>query len=61
MSGNQNTGKGGVQCVMTVVYMYVCLISYMSDSKESKTQACLPLVGQLFILILLELPLIQHH
>ena len=34
MSGNQTSGKeGGVQCVMTVVCMYVCLISYMSDSK----------------------------
>ena len=32
MSGNQTSGKeGGVQCVMTVVCMCVCLISYMSD------------------------------
>ena len=32
MSGNQTSGKeGGVQCVMMVVCMYVCLISYMSD------------------------------
>ena len=32
MSGNQTSGKeGGVQCVMTVVCMYVCLISYISD------------------------------
>ena len=34
MSGNQTSGKeGGVQCVMAVVCMYVCLILYMSDSK----------------------------
>ena len=38
MSGNQTSGKEGVQCVLTVVCMFVCLISYMSDSKE--TQAC---------------------
>ena len=32
MSGNQTSGKeGGVQCMMTVVYMCICLISYMSD------------------------------
>ena len=32
MSDNQTSGKeGGVQCVMTVVCIYVCLISYMSD------------------------------
>ena len=32
MSGNQTSGKeGGVQCVMTVVCIYVCLISYMSN------------------------------
>ena len=32
MSGNQiSSEEGGVQCVMTVVCMYVCLISYMSD------------------------------
>ena len=32
ISGNQTSGKeGGVQCVMMVVCMYVCLISYMSD------------------------------
>ena len=31
MSGNQTLGeKGGVQCIMTAVCMYVCLISYMS-------------------------------
>ena len=35
MSGNQTSNEeGGVQCVMTVVCMYVCLISYISDSKE---------------------------
>ena len=35
MSGNQTSRKeGGVQCVMTAVCMYVCLISYISDSKE---------------------------
>ena len=34
MSGNQTSGKeGGVQCVMMVVCMYVCLISCMSDSE----------------------------
>ena len=32
MSGNQTSGnEGGVQCVMTVVCIYVCLISYISD------------------------------
>ena len=32
MSGNQTSGtEGGVQCVMMVVRMYVCLISYISD------------------------------
>ena len=31
MSDNQTSGKEGVQCVMTVVCIYVCLISYMSD------------------------------
>ena len=31
MSGNQTSGKEGVQCVMTVVCIYVCMISYMSD------------------------------
>ena len=32
MSGNQTSGKeGGVQYVMIVVYIYVYLISYMSD------------------------------
>ena len=31
MSGNQTSSEeGGVQFVMTVVCMYVCLISYMS-------------------------------
>ena len=35
MSGNQTSSKEGeVQCAVTVVCMYVCLISYMSDSKE---------------------------
>ena len=30
MSGNQTSGKGGgVQYAMTVVCMYVCLISYI--------------------------------
>ena len=40
MSGNQTSGKeGGVQyvmkgvCMYVCVYMHVCLISYMSDSK----------------------------
>ena len=60
MSGNQTSGKeGGVQCVMTAVCMCVCLISYTSDCRE--TQACLPSVGQLSILMLPELPLIQRH
>ena len=32
MLGNQTSGKeGGAQCVMMVVCIYVCLISYMSD------------------------------
>ena len=32
MLGNQTSGKGGVvQGVLTVVYIYVCLISYISD------------------------------
>ena len=32
MSGNQiSSEKGGVQCIMTVVCVYVYLISYMSD------------------------------
>ena len=45
MLGNQTSGKeGGVQCVMAVVRMYVCLISYMSDSEE--TQACRLVAGQ---------------
>ena len=35
MSGNQTSGEeGGVQYIMTAVCMYICLISYMSDSKE---------------------------
>ena len=39
ISGNQTSGKeGGVQCVMMVVclyvYMHVCLISYISNSKR---------------------------
>ena len=43
MSGNQTSGKeGGVQCVMMVVYMYVCLISCMSDS-EGRLKLGLPL------------------
>ena len=54
MSGNQTSGKeGGVQCAVTVVCMYICLISYMSDSKE--TQACPSSVGRLSSLMLLEL------
>ena len=32
MSGNQTSGKErGVQCITTVVCMYVYLISYISD------------------------------
>ena len=35
MSGNHTSNEeGGVQYVLTAVYMYVCLISYISDSKE---------------------------
>ena len=35
MSGNQTSNKeGGVQYVLAAVCIYVCLISYMSDSKE---------------------------
>ena len=66
MSGDQTSGKeGGVQCVMKGVYMYacmyihVCLISYISDSK--KAQAWPSSVGQLSSLMLPELPLIWHH
>ena len=55
MSGNQTSGKeGGVQYVLTAVCMYVCLISYMSDSEE--TQAWPSSVGQLSSLMLPELP-----
>ena len=54
MSGNQTSGKGGgVQGVLTVVCMYVCLISYISNSKE--TQACPSSFGKLSGLILPEL------
>ena len=42
-----------MQCAVTVVYIYVCLISYMSDSKE--TQACPSFFGKLSGLILPEL------
>ena len=32
MSGNQTSGEeGGVQCVMTAVYMCIYLMSYISD------------------------------
>ena len=31
MLGNQTSGRGGVQGVLTVVCMHVCLISYMFD------------------------------
>ena len=41
MSGNQTSGKErGVRCVVTVVCIYVYLISYMSDSKERLKLAC---------------------
>ena len=51
MSGNQTSSQEGeVQCVMTVVCMYVYLISYMSDSKE--TQACRLIAGQVPVYIL---------
>ena len=65
MSGNQTSNEeGGVQYVLTVVYvyvcMYVCLISYMSDS-EGRTQAWPSSVGQLSSLMLPELPLIPHY
>ena len=51
MLGNQISGKGGgVQGVLTVVYMYVYLISYISNSKE--TQACPPSFSKLSSLIL---------
>ena len=43
MSGNQTSGEeGGVQCVMMGVCMYVCLISYKSDS-ERRLKLGLPL------------------
>ena len=58
MSGNQTSGKEGrVQCVMTVVCMYIYLISYISDSK--KAQAWPSSVGQLSSLMLPELSLFQ--
>ena len=51
MLGNQTSGKeGGVQYVMTVVCMYVFLISYISDSKE--TQACRLVASQVPVYIL---------
>ena len=43
MSGNQTSGEeGGVQYIMTAVCMYICLISYMSDS-EGRLKLGLPL------------------
>ena len=49
---NQTSGKGGgVQGVLTVVCMYVCLILYMSDWKR-ETQACRLVAGQVPIYIL---------
>ena len=60
MSGNQTSGKeGGVQCVMTVVCIYICLISYISDSKE--TQACRLVAGQVPVYILRPAIRIQLH
>ena len=50
MSGNQTSGKEGVQCVMTVVCIYIYLISYLSDSKE--TQACRLVASQVPVYIL---------
>ena len=50
--GNQTSGEErGVQCVMTVVYMYVCLISYMSDFKR-ETQAWPSFIGLRIIVTL---------
>ena len=61
MSGNQTSGKeGGVQGVLTVVCMYVCLISYMSDSKERLKLALLPLANCL-VLYLLSYTLTQYY
>ena len=60
MSGNQTSGKeGGVQCVMAVVCKHVCLISYISDSKE--TQACRLVAGQVPVYILRPTIRIQLH
>ena len=60
MLGNQTSGKeGGVQCVMTVVCMYVCLISYISDSKE--TQACRLVASQVLVYILRPTIRMQLH
>ena len=41
MSGNQiSSEEGGVQCVMTVVCMYVCLISYsLIERRDSSLPA----------------------
>ena len=58
MSGNQTSGKeGGVQYVLTVVYMYVYM--YISDSKE--TQACRLVAGQVPVYILRPTIRIQLH
>ena len=61
MSGNQTSGKeGGVQYVMTVVYMYICLISYISESKERLKLAFLPLANCL-VLYFLSYTLTQYY
>ena len=60
MLGNQTSGKeGGVQYVMTVVCMYVFLISYISDSKE--TQACRLVASQVLVYILRPTIRMQLH
>ena len=61
MSGNQiSSEEGGVQCVMTVVCMYVCLISYKSDSEGRLKLALLPLANCL-VLYFLSYTLTQYY
>ena len=53
MSGNETSNEeGGVQYVLTAVCMYVCLKSYMSDSKERLKLALLPLANCLVLYFL---------
>ena len=61
ISGNQTSSKeGGAQYVVTVVCMYIYLISYMSDSKERLKLAFLPLANCL-VLYFLSYTLTQYY